>query len=191
MKLLAYSGMPLARLEVAMTQLQAMPNPTRFGHEGFTLVEMMVVGAIIGLVSLLAVPNYLAMVSRHELRTSVTELRNQLVLARMAAMNRNVSVNTAVTLGNGYFNISVTNAAGTQVFLAGQSIMNPHITNMLTGTPLTQTAMANIAFTSRGFRLGGGVGDQQIALVNDRGDQYSVRVTPRGLIEWCAKAQCP
>src|SRR5690242_13797626 len=106
-----------------MTQLQAVPNPTRYGDEGFTLVEMMVVGAIIGLISLLAVPNYLAMVSRQELKTSVTELRNQLVLARMAAMNRNVSVNTAVTLSNGNFNISVTNAAGTQVFLAGQSIM--------------------------------------------------------------------
>jgi len=174
-----------------MCQRQTTSKRFQQDQHGFTLVEMMIVGAIIGIASMLAVPNYLAMVSRQELRTSVTELRNQLLLARIAAMNRNISVNTAVTLSNGQFNITVTNSAGTQVLLVNQSISSPRIKSMLAGSPLAVTTVANIAFTSQGFRLGGGAGDQQIAMVNDRGDQYSVRVTPRGLVEWCAKAQCP
>ena len=174
-----------------MLRLLNRSDKSTSSQGGFTLVEVMVVGAIIGVASALAVPNYLSMVARDELRTSVTELRNQLVLARMTAMNRNVVVNAAVTLNNGQFNINVTNSAGTQVFLGGQSIKISHVTGMLTGLPLAPAAVGNIAFTAQGFRLGGGVGDQQIAMVNDRGEQYSVRVTPRGLVEWCAKAQCP
>ncbi|HEY6260388.1 MAG TPA: prepilin-type N-terminal cleavage/methylation domain-containing protein, partial [Nitrospiraceae bacterium] len=44
---------------------------------GFTLIEMMIVVAIIGIAGLIALPNYLVWQSRSELRQAVTEVQNQ------------------------------------------------------------------------------------------------------------------
>jgi len=58
---------------------------------GFTLIETMIVVAIIGIATALAVPNYLVWHSRSELRRGITEVQNQLLLARMAALSRSAS----------------------------------------------------------------------------------------------------
>ena len=80
---------------------------------GFTLVEMMVVSAIVGIAAALAVPNYLQWQAQYKLRQAVSEIATQLTLARMAAMNRNRGVDVAVQNSTGAVHISaVTSTSG-------------------------------------------------------------------------------
>ena len=67
-------------------------------ESGFTLIEVMIIVAIIGIASALAIPNYLVWHSRSELRQGITEVQNQLLLARMAALSRNAPVTVAISL---------------------------------------------------------------------------------------------
>ena len=78
---------------------------------GFTLIEMLIVMAIMGIAVLIALPNYLVWQSRAELRQAITEVQNQLLLARMAALSRNAPVTVAISITNGAVRTTTTNAA--------------------------------------------------------------------------------
>ena len=56
---------------------------------GFTLLEVMVVVAIVGIAVALAIPYYLVWNARAQVRRATTDLHANLSLARIAAMNRN------------------------------------------------------------------------------------------------------
>lgn len=58
-------------------------------HEtGTSLVELLLVLVIIGITTTMAVPNYLAMTSRVQLRTAAREIASELRMARQLAMAR-------------------------------------------------------------------------------------------------------
>ncbi len=133
---------------------------------GFTLIEMMIVCAIIGISSALA----------------VTEIQSQLNMSRIAAMNRNTVVTVNLTLSGGLVELSASDASGGSVI--GSTKMMGSVTG-LNPTP------AAVAFSPLGIRSGGGVGNQQIVLSNNRGLSYAVRITPRGKITWCPDSTCP
>ena len=59
---------------------------------GFTLIEIMIVVAIIGVVSAIAVPSYVQWNARYQLRQAASELQTNLLLARMSAKNRNTAM---------------------------------------------------------------------------------------------------
>jgi prepilin-type N-terminal cleavage/methylation domain-containing protein len=63
---------------------------------GFTLVETMIVVAIIGLLVMVAVPNFFRFVHKYKLKAAVGELHGNLGLARMAATNQNTTVTVTV-----------------------------------------------------------------------------------------------
>lgn len=159
-------------------------NPVRrhSAERGFTLIEMMIVVAIIGISAALAGPNYNAWIARYQLRQSVAEITNQLMLARMGAMNRNSTVTASVTAANGHVTVSGTDATGTLVLANDQAL--PHITGFNPANP-------SIIFTSLGLRSGGGAADQVVQVTNDRGVIYSFRITPGGKASWCASSTCP
>src|SRR5437868_13404677 len=93
---------------------------------GFTLIEMLIVVAIMGIAVLIALPNYLVWESRSELRQAVTEVQNQLLLARMAALSRNTPVTVAISIVNGAVLTTTTNAA-TGVQMLASSSRVPHV----------------------------------------------------------------
>ena len=151
-------------------------------ESGFTLIEMMIVVAIVGVTSAMAVPSYIDWHARYQLRQAATEIQNQLSVARISAMSRNSVVNVSLVLSGGKVQVSAGDASGTSVIPATQMM------STVTGLNPAPTV---VAFSPLGIRSGGGVGNQQISISNNRGLSYSVRVTPRGKVSWCPAATCP
>ena len=146
------------------------------------MIEIVIVIAIVGVTSALAVPSYINWHARYQLRQAATEIQNQLSLARISAMSRNSVVNVSFVLSGGKVQVSAGDASGAAVIPATQM--------MGTVTGLTP-APAQVAFSPLGIRSGGGAGNQQIMISNNQGLSYSVRVTPRGKVSWCPAAVCP
>jgi prepilin-type N-terminal cleavage/methylation domain-containing protein len=151
-------------------------------HGGFTLIELMIVVAIVGVTSALAVPSYIDWHARYQLRQAATEIQNQLSVARISAMSRNSVVNVSLVLSGGKVQVSAGDASGASVIPATQMM------GTVTGLNPAPTA---VAFSPLGIRSGGGAGNQQIGISNNRGLSYSVRITPRGKVSWCPAATCP
>jgi prepilin-type N-terminal cleavage/methylation domain-containing protein len=160
---------------------------------GFTLIETLIVVAIIGIAGLIALPNYLVWQSRSELKQAVTEVQNQLLLARMVALSRNAPVTVAISIVNGAVLTTTTNA-GTGAQMLASSSRVPHVVNLMVGPSAswTSAATANVSFNSMGMRSGGPgpTLNQELAMVNDKGDQFAMKVTPRGVVNWCPNSVC-
>ena len=147
---------------------------------GFTLIEVMVVVAIIGIASALAIPNYVEWKAQHDLREAVSEFSSNLNLARVVAMNRNRQATVTIQVGGGgLIDVSGT-AGGTPIF--STQTLSGSVTGLPGGT-------ANVLFSSMG--LSAAAANQVIQLVNTRGLVYSVLVMPSGKVTWCATSTCP
>jgi len=161
---------------------------------GFTLIEMMIVVAIIGIAGLIALPNYLVWQSRSELRQAITEVQNQLLLARMAALSRNAPVTVVISFTNGAVQTTTTNAATGVEIMGSLNIRVPHVVDLKVGPSAawTSATTANVSFNSMGMRSGGPgpTLNQELAMVNDKGVQFAMKVTPRGIVNWCQESAC-
>lgn len=167
--------MALAHLPVAMCTYRCHQKAsTVHCQRGFTLIEVMIAVAIVGILAMVAVPNYLQWNARYQLKQATTELAGSLSLARMAAMNRNLAVTVTLALVSGKVNVDFGGALAP--ILLPQSII------AFTGGPTIQ-------FTQQG--LSGAAANQTLTLVSEQGTTYSVIVTPAGKVNWCAKITCP
>ncbi|MBX3324330.1 MAG: GspH/FimT family pseudopilin [Nitrospira sp.] len=150
-------------------------------QRGFTLMEMMIVVAIISIVSMLGVPNYTSWNARHQLRQASTEIQSQLSFARVSAMSRNSVVSVNVSASSGKVVLSATDASGVSVV---QPVALPG------GVIGVAPEPAGVTFSPLGIRSGGGTGNQLIVISNNHGLSYSILVTPRGTVRWCPAATC-
>lgn len=171
-------GMALAHLISAMCRQSiskcSLLKVLSSQQDGFTLLEVVTVAAIIGIGAALAVPQFGRWNSDHQLQQAATEVQTQLTLARLAAMNRNRPVTVTFALVGGRVTISAVDSTGTQAL--PPATMLTHVTGV-TGGP--------VQFNSLGLRAGGGGGNQAITVTNNVGTTYSVRVTPAGKSIWC------
>ncbi|MFY4728793.1 pilus assembly FimT family protein, partial [Nitrospira sp. BLG_2] len=72
-----------------MRETANIMSKSRSNEEGFTLIEIAIVGAILSVAAALSVPNFLQMYAKHELYQATTSLYNRLILARSSAISRN------------------------------------------------------------------------------------------------------
>ncbi len=149
---------------------------------GFTLVELMLALAIVAIGVALALPEFRQWNARMQLRDAASEIANQLVLSRMAAMNRNRSVDVTVDTVAGAVTISAV-SLGSAV-IAPKTMMAQVKT--VIGGPVTVT------FSSLGVRTSGGTTNQTISVCNAFRQRYDVRIIPAGKVNWfSSNGGCP
>lgn len=161
-------------------------SPVHSNERGFSLLELMVTVAIVGVVCALALPNYLVWSRTYQLRQATTDLQGNLNLARMTAMNRNTTV--TMTLGpipcppdTAYCGVNGASFGG---IIPPLPLANGKITGALT------TGGTTVQLSSLGLRVGGPVGNQLITLTNTDNLTYSIVITPGGKIRWCPANTC-
>jgi prepilin-type N-terminal cleavage/methylation domain-containing protein len=164
-------------------------------QRGFSLVELMIVGAIIGVASLVAVPNFIVWKSRSELKEAVTEVANQLYEAKVVARSQNKPVTVTIDINGQAVRTTITNSATGALVKTTLSSPLPHVSTLMVGPSpgWTSAPTATVSFSSIGTRSGGPgpTLNQELAFVNDKGLQYALKVTPRGITTWCQQSACP
>ncbi|OQW33775.1 MAG: hypothetical protein A4E19_02700 [Nitrospira sp. SG-bin1] len=169
-------------------------------QSGYSLLELMIVVAIIGVIAGLGGINFGVWKSRADLKEAVQLIRNELAVARMTSMSRNVSVTTTITVVPTMVTAVTTNTnTGAQLSSVSSTITRINgITNQTGGGPglppvFTAAPNATVQFNSMGYRVGGAVPGSQnqvIGLVNDLGTTYAIRINPRGVVDWCPSQFC-
>ena len=147
-------------------------------ESGMTLIELMVVGAIIAIAVALGMPSYRLWTTKFQLKGGVAELQATISLARMAAMNQNTSVIVTPALAGTQLNVAFTNPAGGMV-------LAPFVKTVDQTTVMTTTPPNTITFSSLGLRVGGPAGALQTIVFTNNGLVYSIGVNPAGKVRWC------
>jgi type IV fimbrial biogenesis protein FimT len=142
---------------------------------GFTLLEILIACAIVGILAALAVPSFQLWIARQQLRQATTELAGNFTMARTAAMSRGsaITVTTAMT-------------AGKATVTFGGNVFKP----VTLSERVTNITAATVAFNPYGGRSGGAA-NTLIVVTPSVGNAYSVAVTPSGRVFWCAAVACP
>lgn len=150
---------------------------------GFTLIEVLIAVAIIGIAAVIAIPSFTRMYIDYQAKATASEITRHLVLVRTRAMTTNQALNVQIVLVNGAVTMVTTNLAGAQA-------LQPNTINAVQMTPLAfnNGAIPNggvVQFNSYGLRTSvPGTGVQTITvggtLAGTPTTQYRINIAPSG-----------
>ena len=180
---------------------------------GFTLTEILIVVAIIGLLVMIAVPNFLDWNRKYKLKDAVSMLHGNIGLTRMYAINQSTTVTVAIAQPSSTSRVTVTfrNSSGTDVITpltldSEVSLTNAAGTAVGSGVNSPQDVQFspmglrrdsgnanNLCITSTGAYTGAACtsnSNQAVNFMNSRGLNYRLVVTSTGKASWCYTGGC-
>ncbi len=133
---------------------------------GFTLMEAVIIVAIIALVAMISVPNISGWISSHRLSSVAQQIASELLLARAKGVSERSNINFTIVTGTGYY-ATYQHTPGGEIKHVSQSVT---ISGVSGDNP--------IIFNSRGMASN----DTTISLLNEKGMTKSVNVNVAGRV---------
>ncbi|MBU2227905.1 MAG: GspH/FimT family pseudopilin [Proteobacteria bacterium] len=142
---------------------------------GFTLLELMIVIAVMGIMTTIAIPSYQTFMAQRRLNGAARQVMSDLMAARMKAVSLNQKVKVSFGSNHAYQIWNDADGNGTVADDEGDDIekdIHPDYYDV------TFIASANPVFQTRGIVAPGST----IALTNSSGSKY-VKVAPGGRVK--------
>lgn len=151
--------------------MRTQDHATRPRQRGFTIAELMLVVAIIGLVAAITGPRFSNLVSALRSRGAADELATDLAWSRMTAVREGRTVSVRFATSTSY---SITLDNGTAIL---RTLRTRDLANAYPGTTVTSSS-ARVAFDSRGLLREG----TATVTVTRNARTRTLRVSPVGRI---------
>jgi prepilin-type N-terminal cleavage/methylation domain-containing protein len=145
-------------------------------NKGFTLTELTVTIAILGIMSAISIPSFFSWLPRYRLQTSVRHIYDDLNMARSRAVRTNADIGIEFNTSNENYRIFI-DANQNQTFDTGDTVISTGTLERdidITGSTFTNNTYG---FNSRGM-ASGTTGD--VHLTNSSGLFLGVRVNNAG-----------
>lgn len=183
-------GIALAKQAVVTVMIACDKKSRVIAMEGYSLIELMVVVAIIGILASVGIPTYQEWNNQYQLRQAVTQIGNTLTLSRMAAMNRDKLVTVTLASVGGTVTLGAADSANRVV--SPDQTMQSAVTGIVSvPAPDPPAGPITVQFSPRGIRSNPiGTVDLLIMVSNVNGLQYSLVVKPTGKVKWCPASVC-
>ena len=164
--------------------------------KGFTLLELMVVVAVIGIMAMITAPNLVNGLPTYRIKAAVRDCTSQLRFARSLAIKDKRDVTVSFDPDKGLYVIDGRRFPLTGSFSdkygSGVDFGNGAATTGVDDESLPDDGISfndnNITFTSRGMAdFGAGTVNGAVYFTNNRGDAYAVTVNVAGavaLLRW-------
>jgi type IV fimbrial biogenesis protein FimT len=147
-------------------------------QSGFTLIELIVIIAIVGVFAAIAVPNFLSYMPKHRLNGAARQVMGDLMAARMKAVSQNCDVAVTFASGNPEYEIW-TDSDNDDIEDSGEVITKNIQSNY---HDVTIDTDRNIKFSPRGTASSYGI--IALSLPNSAGSKdVKVHITGRVKIE--------
>jgi type II secretion system protein H len=159
-------------------------------EQGFTLIEVMTVVAIMALATAIAIPSYQAWYAKAKLKSALLELSSNMNMARSVARNRNQTITVTVALTNGRVMATYTAPTSTSTACLADATACAMETQVMPAEVTAIGGTTQFQFNSLGLRVGGGTANQALQLMDRAGLSYEIQVTPAGRIRWCTTSPC-
>ncbi len=147
-------------------------------QSGFTLIELIVIIAIVAIFAAIAVPNFLSYMPKHRLNGAARQIMGDLMAARMKAVSQNCDVAVTFASGNPEYEIW-TDSDNDDIEDSGEVITKNIQSNY---HDVTIDTDRNIKFSPRGTASSYGI--IALSLLNSAGSKnVKVHITGRVKIE--------
>ena len=133
---------------------------------GVTLMEIMIIVAIMAILTMVSVPNISRWISSHRLSSTAQQIASEMQLARAKAVSERQNINFAIVTGMGFY--------ATYQYSPGGQLK--HCTHSVTISGVSGDNP--IVFNSRGMASN----DTNISLINEKGMTKAVNVNVAGRV---------
>lgn len=149
-------------------------------NKGFTLIELTVTLALLGIMSAISIPSYFSWLPRHRLQTSVRHIYDDMNMARSRAVKTNADIGIKFDPSNETYRIFI-DANQNQTYDTGETVLSTGtLENDVDIIRSTFTSGDTHGFNSRGMSADTSSNVYDVYLTNSTGLFLGVRVSVAG-----------